>query len=48
MVIGLCPWLKYNKEERYWSTNEHFGKKHPFDMMIDGDVTDKIELIEKF
>jgi hypothetical protein len=43
MVIGLSPWLSYNKEERYWYTNEFFGKKHPFDIIIDGHVTDKIK-----
>lgn len=48
MVIGLSPWLTYNKEERYWYTNKFFGKKHPFDMMLDGDITDKVEFIEKF
>jgi len=48
MVIGWSPWLTYNKEERYWYTNKFFGKKHPFDMLIDGDVTDKITLSECF
>lgn len=48
MVIGWSPWLTYNKEERYWYPNQFFGKKHPFDMLIDGDVTDKIKLIECF
>lgn len=48
MVIGWSPWLTYNKEERYWYTNEFFGKKHPFDMLIDGDVTDKIKFLESF
>lgn len=46
MVIGLSPWLTYNREERYWYPNEFFGKKHPFDVLIDGHVTDKIELLK--
>ena len=45
MVIGLSPWLTYNKEERYWYPNEYFGKKHPFDIFIEGRVTDKIEFL---
>ena len=46
MVIGLSPWLTYNKEERYWYANEYFGKKHPFDIFIEGRVTDKIEFLK--
>jgi hypothetical protein len=45
MVIGLSPWLSYNKEERYWYTNEFYGKKHPFDIIIDGHVTDKVKFL---
>ena len=48
LVIGLSPWLTYNKEEKYWFTNEFFGKKHPFDIMIEGHVTDKINFIRSF
>lgn len=48
MVIGLSPWLTYNKEERYWYPNEFFGKKHPFDIIIDGHVTDKIRFLRWF
>lgn len=45
LVLGLSPWLAYNKEERYWYTNQFFGKKHPFDIFVEGHVTDKIKLI---
>lgn len=38
LVIGFSPWLNYNEKERYWESNEFYGKKHPFDMLIDGDV----------
>jgi hypothetical protein len=48
MVIGLSPWLSYNKEERYWYPNEFFGKKHPFDIIVDGHVTDKIRFLRWF
>ena len=43
MVIGLSPWLSYNKEERYWYPNQFFGKKHPYDIFIEGHLTDKIK-----
>jgi hypothetical protein len=48
MVIGWSPWLTYNRAERYWYVNEFFGKKHPFQMLVDGDVTDKIKIKEIF
>jgi hypothetical protein len=48
MVIGWSPWLTYNREERYWYVNDFFGKKHPFQMLVDGDVTDKIKLKQIF
>lgn len=48
MVIGWSPWLTYNREEKYWFVNEFFGKKHPYQMLIDGDVTDKIKLRKIF
>ncbi len=48
LVIGWSPWLSYNYEERYWYTNQYYLKKHPFDMLVDGDVTDQIELIGMF
>lgn len=48
MVIGLSPWLTYNKEEKYWYLNEFFGKKHPFDIIVDGHVTNKIKFLRHF
>jgi hypothetical protein len=37
-VMGISPWFTYNGEDDSWSTNEFFGKKHPIDMLIDGDL----------
>lgn len=48
MVIGLSPWLSYNYEDRYWYTNKFFGIKHPFDILMDGHVTDKIRFTTSF
>jgi hypothetical protein len=38
IVMGISPWFTYNGEDDSWSTNEFFGKKHPIDMLIDGDL----------
>jgi len=38
LVIGCSPWFDYNLDDESWSPNEFFGKKHPFDMLIDGDI----------
>ena len=46
LVLGLSPWLTYSADDNSWSTNEFYGKKHPFDMFIDGDVIDSISLVK--
>lgn len=38
LVLAYSPWWDYNAEEESWTTNEFFGKKHPMQMVIDGDV----------
>jgi hypothetical protein len=38
LVIGVSPWYDYNKVSNAWTPNEFFGKKHPFDMLYDGDI----------
>lgn len=38
IVLGFSPWWDYLPEEQAWVQNEFYGVKHPFDMLIDGDV----------
>lgn len=38
LVIGTNPWFDYIEEEDAFVSNEFFGKKHPFDMLVDGDI----------
>lgn len=45
MVIGISPWLTYNREERYWYTNDFFGKKHPIEVIIEGHATDRVKFL---
>lgn len=38
LVFGFSPWWDYLPDENAWVKNEFYGKKHPYDMMIDGDI----------
>lgn len=37
IVYGVSPWFDYD-ETSGWVPNEFFGKKHPLQMLVDGDV----------
>ena len=43
LVLGFSPWFDYDETERAWYPNKYFGRKHPFDMLIDGDVFEGLE-----
>ncbi len=47
IVLGFSPWFDYIEEEDAWITNDFFGKKHPLDMLIEGDFHPKIKGIKK-
>lgn len=36
LVIGMTPWLNYDHSTDTWSTNEFFGKVHPYDIVKQG------------
>jgi hypothetical protein len=38
IILGFSPWFDYNPETDEWAPNEFFGKKHPLQMLVDGDV----------
>lgn len=38
LVIGICPWFDYDPIQERWISNEFYGKKHPFQMLRDGDI----------
>jgi len=38
VIVGVSPWFDYNEANDSWAPNEFFGKKHPFQMLLDGDV----------
>lgn len=43
LVLGYSPWFNYDEQEAAWYPNEFFGKKHPFDMLVDGDIFEGLE-----
>lgn len=46
IVLGFSPWFNYNQEDDSWETNDFFGKKHPIDMLVDGDLCPLIKGIK--
>lgn len=45
LVLGFSPWFDYLPEEKAWVQNEFWGK-HPFDMLMDGDIIPGVSLNE--
>ena len=37
IVYGVSPWFDYD-QTKGWTPNEFFGRKHPLQMLLDGDV----------
>lgn len=48
LVLGFSPWWDYIPEEQAWVQNEFYGVKHPFDMVIDGDVFEGLHFDPEF
>lgn len=46
LVLGFSPWFNYDAGEDAWYPNEFYGKKHPFDMLVDGDIFQGLDLDE--
>jgi hypothetical protein len=44
LVLGFSPWWDFIESERAWVKNRFYGEKHPFDMLIEGDVFSGIQL----
>ena len=47
-VLGYSPWWNYLPDEQAWVQNEFYGEKHPFDMLIEGDVFSGLEFDSSF
>lgn len=46
-VLGYSPWFDFDAENRCWVQNEFWGK-HPFQMLIDGDIMSGLEFLKKY
>jgi hypothetical protein len=44
LVLGFSPWWEYLPDEQAWVQNEFYGEKHPFDMLVDGDIFEGLTL----
>jgi hypothetical protein len=42
LVFGFSPWFDYNAQEDAWESNEFYGKMHPLDMLVSGNIHSKI------
>jgi len=38
IVLGFSPWFDFDEINDEWKPNQFFGKKHPLQMLLDGDV----------
>jgi hypothetical protein len=44
LMLGFSCWWDFDEESSTWSQNEFFNKKHPLDMLVDGDVIPGLRL----
>jgi hypothetical protein len=47
IMLGIAPWWDFDEETHTWTKNEFHGRKHPLDMLVDGDVIPGFKLIEQ-
>lgn len=40
LIYAVSPWFDYDAENDSWLPNEFCQKKHPLDMLLDGDIID--------
>ncbi|CAB4241679.1 hypothetical protein UFOVP71_217 [uncultured Caudovirales phage] len=45
LMLGFSCWWDFDESTGNWKQNEFFGKKHPKDMLIDGDVIPGLTLV---
>lgn len=38
LIVGVTPWLDYDHQRGVWSLNNHFGRVHPYDLILLGEV----------
>ena len=45
IMLGFSCWWDFNETTETWTQNEFFGKKHPWDMLNDGEVIPGLKLV---
>ena len=45
LFLGCNGWWDFNETTETWTQNEFFGKKHPWDMLHDGEVIPGLKLV---
>lgn len=46
IMLGFSCWWDFDEEKGTWTSNNFAGKKHPMDMLFEGDVIEGINFIE--
>jgi len=46
IMLGFSCWWDFDEKKGTWTSNKFAGKKHPMDMLFDGDVIEGIKFIE--
>jgi hypothetical protein len=46
IMLGFSCWWDFDEKKSTWTSNKFAGKKHPMDMLFDGDVIEGINFIE--
>jgi hypothetical protein len=47
IMLGIASWWDFDPMLHTWTPNEFHGKKHPVDMLIDGDIIPGFELVDE-
>jgi len=47
IMLGVAPWFDFNEETQTWTQNEFYEKKHPWDMLCDGDIIPGAKLVRQ-
>ncbi|MEA3194286.1 MAG: hypothetical protein QOD26_2619 [Betaproteobacteria bacterium] len=44
LVLGFSPWFRYDGARDAWQPNEHYGHRHPFDILCEGGLHPALRL----
>ena len=44
LVLGVSPWFDFDPAQDSWTPNDYFGQMHPFDMLAEGLISDRLRV----